>query len=82
MFIGSFLAAVALSLYAIYMGAFIAVGAGIIIAHNNLSAYMTSTTKREGYTNVQDLTRQMGYTLTISALYVIEFFLLRQMLGI
>lgn len=82
MFIGSFLAAVALSLYAIYMGAFIAVGAGIIIAHNKLSEYMTNTAKREDYTNVQDMTRQMGYTLIISALYVIEFFLLRQMLGI
>lgn len=82
MFIGSFLAAVALSLYAIYMGAFIAVGAGIIIAHNNLSEYITNSTKRAGYTQAQDLTRQMGYTLAISALYVIEFFLLRQMLGI
>lgn len=82
MFIGSFFAVIALSLYAIYVGAFIAVGVGIIIAHNNLSAYMTNTAKREGYTNVQDLTRQMGYTLTITALYVIEFFLLRQMLGI
>lgn len=82
MFIGSFLAAIALSLYAIYAGAFIAVGAGIIIAHNKLSEYMTNTAKREGYTNVQDMTRQMGYTLTITALYVIEFFLLRQMLGI
>lgn len=82
MFIGSFLAVIALSLYAIYMGAFIAVGAGIIIAHNKLSEYMTNAAKREGYTNVQDMTRQMGHTLTITALYVIEFFLLRQMLGI
>jgi hypothetical protein len=82
MFIGSFFAVIALSLYAIYTGAFIAVGAGIIITHNNLSAYMTNTAKREGYTNVQDMTRQMGYTLIISALYVVEFFIIRQMLGI
>lgn len=82
MFIGSFLAVIALSLYAIYMGAFIAVGAGIIIAHNKLSEYMTNAAKREGYTNVQDMTRQMGHTLTITTLYVAEFFLLRQMLGI
>lgn len=82
MFIGSFLAAIALSLYAIYAGAFIAVGAGIIIAHNKLSEYMTNAAKREGYTNVQDMTRQMGYTLAITTLYVMEFFLLRQMLGI
>lgn len=50
MFIGSFLAAVALSLYAIYMGAFIAVGAGIIVAHNKLSEYITNSAKRAGYT--------------------------------
>lgn len=82
MFIGSFFAVIALSLYAIYMGAFIAVGAGIIIAHNKLSEYMTNSAKREGYTQAQDLTRQMGYTLIISALYVVEFFIVRQTLGI
>lgn len=82
MFIGSFFAVIALSLYAIYMGAFIAVGAGIIIAHNKLSEYMTNSAKREGYTQAQDLTRQMGYTLIISALYIVEFFIIRQMLGI
>lgn len=82
MFIGSFFAVIALSLYAIYMGAFIAVGAGIIIAHNKLSEYMANSAKREGYTQAQDLTRQMGYTLIISALYVVGFFIVRQMLGI
>lgn len=82
MFIGSFFAVIALSLYAIYVGAFIAVGAGIIVTHNNLSEYITNSTKRAGYTQAQDLTRQMGYTLIISALYVVEFFIVRQMLGI
>lgn len=82
MFIGSFFAVIALSLYAVYVAAFIAVGAGIIVTHNNLSEYITNSTKRAGYTQAQDLTRQMGYTLIISALYVVEFFIIRQMLGI
>lgn len=82
MFIGSFFAVIALSLYAVYVSAFVAVGAGIIIAHNNLSEYITNSTKRAGYTQAQDLTSQMGYTLIISALYVVEFFIIRQMLGI
>lgn len=82
MLIGSFFAVIALSLYAIYIAAFVAVGAGTIVTHNNLSDYITNNTKRAGYTQAQDLTRQMGYTLIISALYVVEFFLLRQMLGI
>ena len=82
MFIGSFFAVVALSLYAVYVAAFVAVGAGIIVTHNNLSEYITNSTKRAGYTQAQDLTRQMGYTLIISALYVVEFFIIRQMLGI
>lgn len=82
MFIGSFFAVIALSLYAVYVAAFVAVGAGIIVTHNNLSEYITNSTKRAGYTQAQDLTRQMGYTLIISALYVVEFFIVRQMLGI
>lgn len=82
MFIGSFFAVIALSLYAVYVAAFVAVGAGIIVTHNNLSEYITNSTKRAGYTQAQDLTRQMGYTLIISALYVVEFFIIRQMLGI
>lgn len=82
MFIGSFFAVIALSLYAVYVAAFVAVGAGIIVTHNNLSEYITNSTKRAGYTQAQDLTRQMGYTLIISTLYVVEFFIIRQMLGI
>lgn len=82
MFIGSFFAVITLSLYAVYVAAFVAVGAGIIVTHNKLSEYITNSAKRAEYTQAQDLTRQMGYTLIISALYVIEFFLLRQMLGI
>lgn len=82
MFIGSFFAVIALSLYAVYVAAFVAVGAGIIVTHNNLSEYITNSTKRAGYAQAQDLTRQMGYTLIISALYVVEFFIIRQMLGI
>lgn len=82
MFIGSFFAVIALSLYAVYVAAFVAVGAGIIVAHNKLSEYITNSAKRAGYTQAQDLTRQMGYTLIISTLYVVEFFIIRQMLGI
>lgn len=82
MFIGSFFAVIALSLYAVYVAAFVAVGAGIIVTHNKLSEYITNSAKRAGYTQAQDLTRQMGYTLIISALYVVEFFIIRQMLGI
>ena len=82
MFIGSFFAVIALSLYAVYVAAFVAVGAGIIVTHNKLSEYITNSAKRAGYTQAQDLTRQMGYTLIISTLYVVEFFIVRQMLGI
>ena len=82
MFIGSFFAVIALSLYAVYVAAFVAVGAGIIVTHNKLCEYITNSTKRAGYTQAQDLTRQMGYTLIISTLYVVEFFIIRQMLGI
>lgn len=82
MFIGSFFAVIALSLYAVYVAAFVAVGAGIIVTHNKLSEYITNSTKRAGYTQAQDLTHQMGYTLIISTLYVVEFFIVRQMLGI
>lgn len=82
MFIGSFFAVIALSLYAVYVAAFVAVGAGIIVTHNKLSEYITNSVKRAGYTQAQDLTCQMGYTLIISALYVVEFFIIRQMLGI